>query len=169
MPLAQFVLMKQTGTAPGTPLDTSWTPCLLAADVTSTAVGTYPIPVPEEGYTYSYETWLRLKSTTGPDNAVENIKVWYTSTAPGTGLTLFIGTTATYTTPVDTVSSVATTDATTYPDSGTTLSIGTPQANDQITAGEQFSDYIVLQLRVGPTATQGNMAAQILHVRYDES
>ena len=80
-----------------------------------------------------------------------------------------IGTTTSYATPTNEGSSVATTNATEYPDAGDALSVGTPQSYDQISAIGEYSDYVVVQLRVGPTAGQGNLPVQILHVRYDES
>ena len=169
MALAQFTLYKCYGTNAATETNTSWNPTFLNADLHSTNTGTYPVAVPDSGYNYSYETWLRLKCTTAPDNAVANIKVWYQTDAPATGVDIYIGTNASGVTPVATASSYATTDATDYDDSGTALTWGTPQANDQITAVDQYTDYLIAQLRVGTTAGQGNLTTQILHIQYDES
>ena len=169
MALAAFSLMKRTGASPGSEANTNWDVGLINDDSNSTDTGSYPIPVPESGYSYSYESWLRLKCTAAPDNAVDNIKVWFTATAPATGVSLMIGTTTSYATPTNEGSSVATTNATEYPDAGDALSVGTPQSYDQISAIGEYSDYVVVQLRVGPTAGQGNLPVQILHVRYDES
>lgn len=169
MPLAQFSLMKRVGTSPGSESDTGWNPCFLNEDLVSTNHGSYPVQAPESGYEYSYENWLRLKCTQAPDNAVANIKAWYASVGPGTGLDIFVGTTASYATPTSDASSVATANATTYPDAGSALAWGTPQADDKITAINQYTDYLVTQLRVAAAVVQGDIATQILHVRWDES
>jgi len=168
MALAQFNLVKRVGTSPGNESNTSWNPCLLGSDVVSTDTGSYPIPAPDTGYSYSYESWLRLDCTTAPDNGTGNFKVWFSANDPDTGVELFIGTTATYATPVSTASSVATTDATTYSSSGAAMTLGTPQTDDEITTTSHFSDYFVLQLRIDTTAGQGDMPTQVLHIRYDE-
>jgi hypothetical protein len=169
MGLAAFSLMKQTGASPGTEANTNWDVGLINDDSNSTDTGAYPIPVPETGYSYSYESWLRLKCTAAPDNAVANLKVWFAATSPATGVSLMIGTTASYATPTNEASTVATVNATQYPDAGSALAIGTPQSYDEISAINEYSDYIIVQLRVGPTAGQGNLPVQVLHVRYDES
>jgi len=169
MALAAFSLYKRYGTSPGTETDTSWNPCFLSSDLHSTNPGSYTIPVPETGYNYSYENWLRLKCTSAPDNAIANIKFWFAASDPGTGLDIMIGTTATYATPVDSASSVATVDGTTYSDVSSALAWGTPQANDKITAVAQYTDYLVMQLRIGATANQGAMTTATMHYQYDES
>ncbi len=169
MALAAFTLYKRTGTSPGSEDDSSWNPCFLSSDLHSTSHGSYTIPAPESGYVYSYENWLRLKCTSAPDNTIANIKWWFAGSGPGTGLDIMVGTTAAYATPVDSASSVATTDANTHSDVSSALSWGTPQASDEITAVGQYTDYLVAQLRVGATASQSAMTDATIHYQYDES
>jgi len=124
-----------------------------------------PITIPGSGTTYSYEKWLRWKCTAAPDTQCTNFKFWGPNSTPGTGLVIYAGTTDTGVTPTDSDSSVATTrQDTNYYDSSNTLSI----AGTLTTIGNE-TDYLVLQLDVGDTATQGDMTQQTMYYSYDEN
>lgn len=124
-----------------------------------------PITIPSSGTNHSYEKWILWEVDVAPDNQCTNFKYWGPGTAPGTGLTVFAGTTATGVTPVNTDSTVATTQQdTNYSSSGSSLAIsGTLAAIDDET------DYLVLQLDVESTATQGDMTQQTYYYSYDEN
>jgi hypothetical protein len=121
-----------------------------------------PITIPDSGTNYSFEKWLKLRITVAPANSISNIKFWTDgSFAAGTGVKY--GTTATGATPVQTASVVAINDATAATsaakatwDSGTYSAIGL------------ISNYLVLQLNVSSTATQGNWPQETFYYSYDE-
>lgn len=124
-----------------------------------------PITIPAAGTNYSYEKWLRFRCSVAPTTQVTNFKVWGPNTQPGTGLTLYWGTTATGATPVDTDSTIATIrQDTNFYSSATAINV-----SGTLTASGQATDFLVMQLDVGPTATQGNMAQQTYNYSYDEN
>lgn len=124
-----------------------------------------PITIPTGSPVYSYEKWIRFKCTVAPAVQCTNFKFWGGSSVPGTGLKIYAGTTASGATPVNTASSVATTQQdTNYYDASHTLSIsGTlVNVNDE-------TNYLVTQLQVSSTASQGNMTQQTFNYSYDEN
>ena len=124
-----------------------------------------PITVPTGAPVYSYEKWLRFKCTAPPVTQVTNFKYWGPNSLPGTGLVLFAGTNATGVTPVTTASAVAVTQQdTNYYSAGTALGFGGTLVNIN-----DESEYIVLQLQVSSTASQGNIAQQTHNYSYDEN
>ena len=124
-----------------------------------------PITIPGVGLARSFEKWIRFKCTVAPDNQVTNFKYWGPNTVPGTGLVLYVGTTDTGVTPTASDSSVATTQQdTTYYDSSNVLAI-----TGTLTAEDQETNYIVLQLDVGTTAEPGDIVQQTHNYSYDEN
>ena len=122
-----------------------------------------PITTPAAGVTRSYEKWLKLKIDVAPDNQIDNIQFW-TDGSFATGVSIFGGVTATGATPVNTDSSVATTDATTWTSGGKL----TWDAGPYTTTGA-IDDYLVLQMDVASTASVGNMAQETFTYSYDET
>lgn len=173
MAIAAFNVMKCTGSNASTETNTNNHPCFLGgygADTHSTTTSSYYITIPSSSYNYSYEVWLRLKCTTAPDNKCENFKVYGPNTNPSTGVIVYMGTTDTGVTPVETASSVATTrQDTNYYGSSNALSISTEPSPHLIDAINEETDYIVLQLQVGSTASAGDIPTQHYYVEYDES
>jgi hypothetical protein len=138
---------------------------MMRANDAVTVTKANPITIPAEGTAYSFEKWIRFKCTAAPDNQVANFKYWGPNTPPGTGLVLYAGTTDTGATPVATDSSVATTQQdTNYYDTSHTLAIG-----GTLTTEDDESDYLVLQLDVGSTASPGDIAQQTHNFSYDEN
>lgn len=124
-----------------------------------------PITIPASGTNYSYEKWLRWECTAAPDTQCTNFEFWGPDSTPGTGLTIYAGTTDTGVTPTDSDSSVATTQQdTNYYDSSNTLSI-----SGTLTSVGNKTDYLVLQLDVADTASQGDMSTQTMNYAYDEN
>lgn len=124
-----------------------------------------PITIPTGAAVYSYEKWVRFKDTVAPAVQCTNFKFWGPNAVPGTGLKIYAGTTNTGATPVNTASSVATTQQdTNYYDTAHVLAIpGT------LTTINQETDYLVTQLQVSNTAGQGDMAQQTFNYSYDEN
>lgn len=121
-----------------------------------------PITIPDAGTNYSFEKWLKLRITVAPANSISNIKFWTDgSVAAGTGVKY--GTTASGTTPVQTASSVATNDAT----AATSGAKATWDSGSYSSTG-LIANFLVLQMSVGTTATQGNWPQETFYYSYDE-
>jgi len=116
------------------------------ADTTTNTLAA-PITVPGAGSAYSYERWTR-GHWTGTFTQISAVTFWKSNGTPGTGLTLNAGDKGnqTYVTPVVTASSVATAEIPATQGAGLSLAYAT-----------NYCDYIVLQLVVGTTETQGYM------------
>jgi hypothetical protein len=144
-----------------------------------------PIVIPGAGNVLSRWKHCFLKCTTAPDTQVDGV-VFYTTTAPyPTGVTLLSGDetpikTDALTTGYD-VSDVsdeamtnhaditASTDvAGNYTSSGTAKSISINEAGSVIDAIGETTNYLVLQLQVASTATQGTMPTETLRFEYNE-
>ncbi len=160
---ATIKLMCCTGTNAGT--ENEVTGIMFRSNDSHATDKNNPITIPSSGTTHSYEKWLRWKCTVAPDTQCTNFKFWGPNSAPGTGLTIFVGTTSTAATPTDNDSTVATTQQdTNYYSQATALSIpGT------LTAVNDETDYLVMQLDVASTASQGDMTQQTMNYCYDEN
>jgi len=137
-----------------------------AYDSTGTDYQSNPITVPDTGTAYSYERWMRLYFS-GTFNLIDNIKVWHSAgTLSDSNLDLLAGVTTTAATPINTVSSVATTTLTSW-DSETEALDLTPTGG--ISASSGYSKYLVVQLSVPSTVTTaGDIGTQTLTFQYDE-
>jgi hypothetical protein len=144
-----------------------------------------PIVIPGAGSILSRWKHCFLKCTTAPDTQVDGV-VFFTTTNPyPTGVTLLAGDE----TPVKTdllvtgydVSDVAdevmtnhaditaSTDvAANYTSSGSSLSVSITEATNVIDAIGETTDYVVLQLSVASTATQGTLPTETLRFEYNE-
>jgi len=137
-----------------------------AYDSTGTDYQTNKITVPSSGTNYSYERWVRIYFS-GTFNEIENILVWHSAGSLSDGnLDLNAGVSATGVTPVNTVSSVATTTLTSWDAQGEALDIS--PASNLTSAG--YSKYFVMQLEVPSTVTTpGDIGSQTITFSYDES
>jgi len=137
-----------------------------AYDSTGTSYQTNKISVPVTGTTYSYERWLRLEFT-GAFTLINNIKAWHSSgNLSDSNIDLNAGETDTGVTPVDTVSSIATTTLTGWNSEVEAIDI-TP-ISDIDTSGDE-TDYLVVQLEVPSTVlTPGDIGSQSITFSYDE-
>lgn len=138
-----------------------------AYDSTGTLYQINKIAVPSTGTNYSFERWLRLEFT-GTFNEIENVKGWKSSgTLSDAALDLLAGETDTGVTPIDTVSSIATTTVTGWDSEGEAIDI-TPSGGID-TFGDK-TDYLVVQLKVPNTVTTpGDIGTQTITFSYDES
>lgn len=131
----------------------------------------YPLIKPSSGTNRSYWKSFYLNADTSPSGTINNVK-WYTDGSIGwTGVTLYAGTTATYTQATGTQgttgddSAVATTDAATYT-SASPLSVSGSISNPST---GKISDYVVVQADLSTSATAGSLAAETITWRYDET
>lgn len=111
----------------------------------------------------SFEKWLKLRIDVAPDNQITNILVWGDGTVDA-NTTLYYGTTATGATPVDTASTVATTDFTT----ATSGAKATWDSGTYTTTG-LINNFLVLQLQTTASAAAGNWTQETINYSYDES
>ena len=160
---ATIKLMCCTGTDAGTEAEV--TGIMFRSNDSSATDKNNPITIPASGTTHSYEKWLRWKCTVAPDTQVTNFKYWGPNSQPATGLTIYVGTTDTGATPTDNDSTVATTrQDTNHYSSATALSVSGTLTN----VGDE-TDYLVMQLDVDSTASQGDMPQQTHYYSYDEN
>lgn len=138
-----------------------------AYDSSGTDYQTNKISVPSSGTNYSYERWMRLEFT-GTFNLIENVKAWHSAgTLSDASLDLLAGETDTGVTPVNTVSSVATTTLSGWDAEGEAIDI-TPASDIDVSGDE--TDYLVIQLEVPSTvSTPGDIGSQTITFSYDES
>jgi hypothetical protein len=123
-----------------------------------------PVTIPASGVAYSYEKWLRLYVDVAPANSVSNFKYWSSqggSGGAGTGLTMIgQGSQGTYAQP----SSTAHSGAGPLPTSS-----GNEWDFSTLSSTGQLTQYLVLQLAVASTASQGNMSQATVSFSYDET
>lgn len=113
-----------------------------------------PIDIPSSGCAYSYEKWISACISVAPTNNVSNFQIWGSAPAATypTGTCWLVGTAACASgaTPVNTTSSVATSDL----GAAASGSKGTWDAASYSDAACQ-TRYLVSQLQVTTTATAG--------------
>lgn len=116
---------------------------------------------------FSYERWIRLKFS-GSFSTVSNVKAYLSAgSLADSSLDIKAGTTDTGVTPVNTVSSVATTTRASWDSVGEAIDI-TPSAG--ISSSPDFSDYLVIQLVTPDGVTEpGDIGLQTITFSYDET
>lgn len=117
---------------------------------------------------YSMETVLRLKVTAAPDNAIRNVYFWSDSPTQDSGanaapITIYYGVTASPTTPTASQSAIATTDV-----AGATSGAKVLWDAGDLTALNETTDALVLQLHASAAAAPGDIATWTLEWSYDE-
>jgi hypothetical protein len=161
-----FTIKKYYGSSPGTATAAASYMHLLAADVDGTGstdyqTGSNQITVPTSGTTYSYEAWW-MANWAGTFNSISSVKCYFSGSNPPTGVTVNGGVKSSsvtttrgsgYVTPVNTVSSYATTAHGSWNSSGTAL---TP-AVKVVGANDNFAEWVVLQLAVTSSAGPGDV------------
>ena len=140
---------------------------LLSANLGSTASPTqYPLRIPSEGTQYSYERYFRVYvSDMGDAVSIRNLRLYCDNPNFITGATLKYGTTDTYSTPVNSASSIATTTVPSSLPEDANIEINGSTSNEL--TGTGYSDYVVLQLEIPYTATNEGGSTG-LHIVYDE-
>ena len=142
-----------------------------------------PNVIPDAGITYSRWKSLYLKCTIAPDVNVSAVYIYSDGSAP-TGIDIKVGNetpthTALLTTGYD-VSSTNDSPMTNHASitavttlynftSGSTKTVSISEAGNIIDAINETSDYVVLQMEVGPTASPGDLADETITWEYDET
>lgn len=160
---AVLSLRVQFGSSPGTESSAVTGADLISADNATNSLANRqanPITVG----TRSYEKWLKLKVDTAPANAVTNFLIWGDGTVAADTTLYWGGNVTTYATPVNSASSVATTDFTTV----TSGAKGTWD-NQSYSALNATTRYSVFQLAVDAGASPGNWPTETVSYSYDET
>lgn len=124
----------------------------------------YPITIPDAGTVYSYEIWLRFRCDVAPSSYCNNFKIWVTG-ALGTGQNITVNTDniVTYVSPVNSESSQGTRGDLIDYNAGNKLSVaGT--LNDIA----DKSNFMVMQLEVQSSASNGSISDWVVNYQYDE-
>jgi hypothetical protein len=141
-----------------------------------------PIIIPAAGNVLSRWKHIFLKCSTAPDTQVDNVKVYTTTDPFPTGITLLLGTETPDKTDLTTggydPSNVSDEAMTNHVDitgsaaipttSGTAKTITIGEAGSIINLAGETCDYLVTQLQVASTATQGTMPVETIRFLYDE-
>lgn len=167
--MAATVVTKQaTGAGPST---TTITNCRLNTDDTVNPGTTNPLVKPAAGTNRSFWKTVYLNADTTPDNAINNCYIYSDGSIGWTGVTLYGGSTGTYTQATGTAgtsgddSSVATANVQSWTSGAKkqlTGSISNPSTG-------RITDYVVFQGDVSTSAVAGNLAAETLTWQYDET
>lgn len=161
--VAALSLRVQFGTSPGTQSSAVTGADLISADnATNTLANRQAFPITVG--TRSYEKFIKLYVDTAPANGVTNFKIWGDGTVAANTTLWWGGAVSSYTTPVSTASSVATTDFTTV----TSGAKGTWDTAAYTTIGNT-TKYSVFQLEVSSGATPGNWPTETVSYSYDET
>lgn len=157
MPAPAFGLSETNGSGSGTVTDSLSSIVFASQDANSGTSGlatNHPITAGSN----SYEKYTRLKVTTAASNSLSAFGVYFSSTAPtdqasvSTYLTSYYATNASYTAPVATASSVATSLCSSDTTSGGATSLTAPS-----NTVNSYSGYFIQQLQTGSSATGGNV------------
>ena len=149
-------LANDTATATPTNLNLGST---LAANL---APSTYPITAG----TYSYEKWF-VAHFSGSFTRIENLQFWKSAGAYVTGETVkWTGNYSTYTAPIATISTIATTVCPTADPATSNVGIGGSLTGSLEGTGD--SDYILLQASVTTAASAGAVNQKTFTLQYDE-
>lgn len=131
-----------------------------------------PIVRPGAGSVWSYEKILRLRiGATGPTGSITSPRAFSDGAGGfGTGVTMEAGVigVAGYEAPVNTNSSLATTDFFTYT-SGSPRSMDTIETGPYSGTNVDIADFLYLQAEVASTASPGLTPTETLTIAYDET
>lgn len=148
-----------------------------------------PVPIPAAGTNYSFIKSIYVKCDVAPDTQIDNFRLYSDGGGFGTGITTSVGnqfpvknsgSSSGYAVATGTIGTTGTemtvnnTDVTTKTDLFTFTS-GSPMTGPSISeagsiinlAGET-TNYVILQVAVGTTATPGNKTDETLTFLYDE-
>jgi hypothetical protein len=147
-----------------------------------------PIPIPAAGTNYSYWKQIYLYCDVAPSSYINNIKFYTDGGGFGTGIAVKVGDeTPTKNSGSDGGYEVATgtpgstgdemvaahadltgsTDVFTYT-SGAPKTVSISEGSSQIDFAGETSDYVILQMEVGSTASPGNLTDETFTFKYDE-
>lgn len=167
--MAATVVTKQSVGAG--PTNTTITNLRMNTDDTINPGTTNPLVKPSAGTNRSFWKTVYLNADTTPDNTINNCNIYSDGTIGWTGVTLYGGSTGTYTEATGTAgtsgndSSVATADVAGWTSGALkqlTGSIDNPSTG-------KITDYVIFQADLSTSAVAGNLAAETMTWQYDET
>jgi hypothetical protein len=136
-----------------------------SVDDSTTNYATSPIQAPTVGSSYSYEKWIQGHFQ-GSYSDISDVKFWKSGGTLDAALSINSGTadhSTGYSQPVNSKSVVAGHNEVPT-DEASALALNT----DGVT-GDEYTDYVVLQLQVGTAAPSGDIGVQTFTMKYNES
>lgn len=167
--MAATVSVKQSVGAG--PSNTTITNLRFNTDDTVNPGTTNPLVKPAAGTNRSYWKTVYLNADTSPSGTINNCKIYSDGTIGWTGVTLYLGSSGSYTQATGTPgttgddSSVATADIAGFT-SGAPKSL-TGSIDNPATG--KITDYVVMQTDLSTSAVAGTLAAETLTFQYDET
>lgn len=168
--MAATVVVKQlVGASPGSA--TTITNLRMNTDDTVNPGTTNPLVKPSAGTNYSFVKTVYLNADTTPSGTINNCKIYSDGTIGWTGVTLHIGSNATYKEAEGTVgttasvSTVATANVANFT-SGSPKSLTGTITNPST---GRITDYVMFQARVTTSAVPGTLSAETMTFQYDET
>lgn len=167
--MAATVVTKQS--VGSGPTNTTITNCRFNTDDTVNPGTTNPLVKPSAGTNRSFWKTVFLNADTTPSGTINNVKIYCDGTIGWTGVTVYLGTTGTYTQATGTAgttgddSSVATAnieDFTSGAPKSVTGSIDNPNTG-------KITDYVVMQADLSTSAVAGTLSAETVTWQYDET
>jgi len=161
---ATFEWSERNGAFPGSRTDARSECNFKDVDDSSTDYAASPIQAPTVGSSYSYEKWIQGHFE-GSYSDISDVKFWKSGGSLDAALSINGGVALNdaYATPVKTKSTTA--GHTTVPeDEASALDLSTDAAT-----GNEYTDYVVLQLQVGTAAPSGDIGVQTFTMKYNES
>ena len=158
MPVPTFV-WSETNSGAAVPTDNITQSVFAATDQNSNTTNlavTSPIVVPNTGSVFSFEKYLRLRVTQVASNSMSAFGIYFAAFPPEdaglatASLSLYYGVTASYATPINTVSAVATSLC------STNVTIPGAAIAAPANAIGSYSGYVVQQLKATAGALGGN-------------
>lgn len=132
-----------------------------------------PMVVPPSGFDWSYQKYVRLHwSVQGGAVQISNLRAYMDgSVSFGTGVDVFGMPLGSYSTPAEETGATGLTNMSTYT-SGAPLDMDGnntgPFTPDSPFAAADIGDYLMMAMRVGPTASNGITPSESLTFAYDE-
>jgi len=161
---ATFEWSERNGTAPGTRTDGRTECNFKDIDDSTTNYASSPIQAPTVGSSYSFEKWIQGHFE-GSYSDISAVKFWKSGGSLDAALSInaAVRVFGSYATPVKTKSTFA---------SHTIVPVVEGSALAPSTdgnTGDEYTDFIVLQLQVGTAAPSGDIGVQTFTCKYNES
>ena len=161
---ATFEWSERNGASPGSRTDARTECNFKDIDDSTTNYASSPIQAPTIGSSYSFEKWIQGHFE-GSYSDISDVKFWKSGGSLDAALSINAGSVVfgSYATPVKTKSTPAGHNEVPT-DEASALALGTDAAT-----GDEYTDFVVLQLQVGTASPSGDIGVQTFTMKYNES
>ena len=161
---ATFEWSERNGASPGSRTDNRTECNFKDVDDSVTNYASSPIQAPTVGSSYSFEKWIQGHFE-GSYSDISDVKFWKSGGSLDAALSINAGSALhdAYATPLSTKSVVASHN-TVPEDEASAIVLGTDAST-----GDEYTDYVVLQLQVGTASPSGDIGVQTFTMKYNES